>query len=100
VCCHSISYFFVTLIGSNFPAAIFGVILSFVLAFIGFSKHKKYKAIEEAEAAKGRRRKSASANLRRGMALCLFPSLALPLTTTTAKSARIFFPQFIRKATV
>lgn len=41
-----------TLIGSNFPAAIFGVILSFVLAFIGFSKHKKYKAIEEAEAAK------------------------------------------------
>lgn len=41
-----------TLIGENLPAAIFGVALSGVLALVGYSKYKKNKAIEAAEALK------------------------------------------------
>lgn len=39
-----------TLIGENLPAALFGVVLAAVLAFIGYSKQKKYKALIVAEA--------------------------------------------------
>jgi len=41
-----------TLIGENLPAALFGVALAVALAFVGYSKQKKHKALIEAEAAK------------------------------------------------